>query len=270
MSTAVFFHAHPDDEAIATSGTMMLAKSAGHRVVLVLATRGEQGEPVEGVLAEGERLGDRRTAETIRSGDIIGADQVVFLDYEDSGMIDQPTNDNPDCFWQADVEEAAKKLAGILTDESADVLTVYDSNGGYGHPDHIQVHRVGIRAAEIAGVSRVFESTMNRTRILEQMAASADLFADEGETAEEAAERRDMIENGTFGLPESELTHVVDVTSVIDRKRQAMMAHESQIDDSSFFMQMPDDVFTHAFGSEFYRDRNWQRGDADFRTTLFD
>lgn len=269
MATAVFFHAHPDDEAIATSGTMMLAKAAGHRVVLVLATRGEQGEPVEGVLAEGERLGDRRTVETIRSGDIIGADLVVFLDYEDSGMIDEPTNENLACFWQADVEEAAQKLAKILTDESAEVLTVYDENGGYGHPDHIQVHRVGIRAAEIAGVNRVFESTMNRTRILEQMNASADLFADDGETAAEAAERREMIESGTFGLPEAQLTHMVDVSSVIDRKRASMMAHESQIDDSSFFMQMPDDVFMQAFGNEFYRDRSWQRGDGEFRTSLF-
>lgn len=278
MATAVFFHAHPDDEAIATSGTMMLAKAAGHRIVLVLGTRGEQGEPVEGVLAEGERLGDRRTAETIASGDIIGADLVVFLDYEDSGMIDEPTNDNPACFWQADVEEAAQKLAALLTEESADVLTVYDSNGGYGHPDHIQVHRVGIRAAELAGVSRVFESTMNRTRILDQMNAMNEAMGggepgesdeDRAKREQEIAERREMMENGTFGLPEAELTHQIDVSSVIDRKKQSMMAHESQIDEESFFLQMPDEMFANAFGSEFYRDRSWVRGDDEFRTSLF-
>lgn len=270
MATAVFFHAHPDDEAIATSGTMMLAKAAGHRVILVLATRGEQGEPVVGVLADGELLGDRRTAETQQSGEIIGADRVAFLDYEDSGMIDEPSNENPDCFWQADVEEAAQKFASILSEESADVVTVYDENGGYGHPDHIQVHRVGIRGAELAGVTQVYESTMNRTRFLEQMKESSEVFLGEGETADDIAERREMMENGTFGLPESELTHLIDVGSVIDRKRQSMMAHESQIDDSSFFMQMPDEIFAYAFGSEFFRDRNWTRPDGgEFRTSLF-
>lgn len=269
MATAVFFHAHPDDEAIATSGTMMLAKAAGHRVILVLATRGEQGDPVDGVLDEGERLGDRRTAETIRSADIIGADRVVFLGYEDSGMIDEPANKNPECFWQADFDEAVQRFAAVLIEEAADVVTVYDENGGYGHPDHIQVHRVGIKGAELAEVSQVFESTMNRTRILEQMEESADVFAGDDETEAEIAERREMMENGTFGLPESQLTHMVDVSSVIDRKRQSMMAHESQIDDGSFFMQMPEEVFAMAFGNEFYRDRSWSRGNEPFRTSLF-
>ena len=118
MATLVCFHAHPDDESIATGGTMALAAEAGHRVVLVLGTRGEQGEPVPGVLAEGEALWERRVVETHRAAEILGVERVEFLGYEDSGMMGEPTNENPACFWQADVEEAAERLAAILRDRS--------------------------------------------------------------------------------------------------------------------------------------------------------
>ena len=103
------------------------------------------------------------------SADILGAHRVAFLGYVDSGMIGTPENDAAESFWQADVEEAAERLAEILREESADVLTVYDDNGSYGHPDHIQVHRVGMRAAELAGVDRVYQSTINRDHILRGM-----------------------------------------------------------------------------------------------------
>jgi LmbE family N-acetylglucosaminyl deacetylase len=167
MATLVSFQAHPDDESIGASGTLAKAVAAGHRVVLVFGTRGEQGEPVPGVLDEGEQLWERRVVECQRSAEIIGASRVEFLGYEDSGMMGEPTNDNPACFWQADLDEAAERLAAILRDEDATILTVYDDHGGYGHPDHIQVHRVGVRAAELAGTPRVFAGTMNRTRFQE-------------------------------------------------------------------------------------------------------
>jgi LmbE family N-acetylglucosaminyl deacetylase len=95
MATLVCFHAHPDDESIATGGTMALAARAGHRVVLVLGTRGEQGEPVPGVLAEGEQLWERRVVETHRSAEILGVERVEFLGYEDSGMMGEPTTPTP-------------------------------------------------------------------------------------------------------------------------------------------------------------------------------
>jgi len=180
MATLVCFHAHPDDEAIATGGTMTLAAASGHRVVLVTATRGEKGEPEPGVLVEGEQLWERRVVETHQAAELMGLDRVEFLGYEDSGMIGEPSNDNPLCFWQADVEEASQRLAKLLIEVNADVLTIYDSHGGYGHPDHIQVHRVGRRAAEIAGVERVYQSTMNRDRILRQMKDNAHLFENDG------------------------------------------------------------------------------------------
>jgi LmbE family N-acetylglucosaminyl deacetylase len=258
MSTLVCFHAHPDDESIATGGTMLLASQAGHTVVLVTATRGEQGEPQPGVLAEGEPLWERRVIETKLAADILGVHRAEFLGYEDSGMIGEPTNDNPACFWQADVEEAAQRLAAILVDVDADVLTIYDSHGGYGHPDHIQVHRVGSRAAEIAGVDRVFQSTMNRDRIMKQMAENANLFEDEveseleGETVEQIRRRADAADRGEFGSPEALITHAIDVGATIDTKRAAMAAHASQIGPDSFFFKMPNEMFVAAFGTEWF------------------
>ena len=277
MSTLVCFHAHPDDESIATGGTMALAADGGHRVVLVCATRGEQGEPQPGVLADGEPLWERRVIETHAAAAILGVDRVEFLGYEDSGMMGEPSNANPSCFWQADVEEAAHRLADILRDVAADVLTIYDSHGGYGHPDHIQVHRVGRRAAELAGVGRVFQSTMNRDRILQQMAENASLFEEEmeqeleGETAEQIRRRAEAADRGEFGSPEAEITHGVDVAAVVDRKRSAMAAHRSQIGPDSFFFAMPPEVFTAAFGTEWYIALDGRRAEGEpFGTSILD
>src|SRR5215210_4215122 len=165
MATLVCFHAHPDDESIATGGVMAKAADDGHRVVLVVATRGEHGEVAEGFLDPGEELWERRVKETLACAEVLGVARVEFLGYVDSGMIGTPENELPESFWQADVEEAATRLAAILTEEDADVLTIYDENGNYGHPDHIQVHRVGSRAAELAGTPRVYMNTINRDHL---------------------------------------------------------------------------------------------------------
>jgi LmbE family N-acetylglucosaminyl deacetylase len=278
VATLVTFHAHPDDESIATGGVMAQAADAGHRVVLVVATRGEQGEPVPGVLADGEALWERRVEETLRSAEILGAERVEFLGYEDSGMMGEPTNDNRNCFWQADVEAAAEKLAAVLHEVDADVLTVYDDHGGYGHPDHIQVHRVGVRAAELAGVPRVFEATMNRTRIqqmvaeMREQAEQARTESPEGEPPLSADERRaETASNDEFGTPEALITHAIDVTAYLERKRRSMEAHASQISDESFFLKMPPEAFATAFGTEWFIARGRRRGDGEpFATDLFE
>jgi LmbE family N-acetylglucosaminyl deacetylase len=241
MATLVSFHAHPDDECIACGGVMRKAHEEGHRVVLVVATRGELGEVPDGFLDDGEQLWERRVGETQAAADILGADRVEFLGYTDSGMMGEPTNDAPGTFWTADVEEAAAKLAAILREENADVLTVYDDHGGYGHPDHIQVHRVGMRAAELAGTEKVYQATINRDRAL----------AGQREFAERAG--IEMPEIGAdFGTPESEITCAVDVTAFTEHKRKAMRAHASQISEQSFFLAMPDDAFRFAFGTEWF------------------
>src|SRR5260370_22307322 len=127
--TLVLFHAHPDDEAIATGGTMARAKSEGHRVVLVSATRGELGEHAPDSLAPGEELVDRRVAELHAAADILGADRVEFLDYLDSGMAVEPTNDAPGSLASADVDQAAARLRKSLEEDDARLLTIYDDQG---------------------------------------------------------------------------------------------------------------------------------------------
>jgi len=243
MATLVSFHAHPDDECIACGGILRKAADEGHRVVLVVATRGENGEVPDGFLDEGEPLWQRRVAETEESAKILGVQRVEFLGYVDSGMMGTDTNDVPGSFWSTPVEDAAEKLAAILRTEQADVLTCYDDNGQYGHPDHIQVHRVGMRAAELAGTPRVYQATMNRDHMLRGMRALAEQNPDMRLPDTEANE---------FGKPESEITAAVDVLSYLDTKRQAMRAHASQISEQSFFLTMSDEAFGHAFGTEWF------------------
>jgi LmbE family N-acetylglucosaminyl deacetylase len=259
--TLVTFHAHPDDEAIATGGTMARAKAEGHRVVLVLATRGELGEHAPDALADGETITDRRVAEAMQAAEILGVDRVEFLGYHDSGMAGEPTNDHDHSFAQADVDEAAARLAQLLIAEQADVLTIYDDHGGYGHPDHIQVHQVGMRAAELVPGLRVVESTMNRDHILRLMAERRD----EMMNTEDAPNPDDMQD---FGSPESMITTTVDVRDYVEQKRAAMAAHASQIPVDSFFLQLPPDAFKAAFGYEWFIRKDVPAGTRE--TSIFE
>jgi LmbE family N-acetylglucosaminyl deacetylase len=266
MATLVFFHAHPDDESILTGGSMAKAAAEGHRVVLVVATRGDHGEVPDGFLAPGEQLGVRRIAETFASADVLGVQRVEFLGYVDSGMMGEPTNDAPYSFWSADVDEAANRLATILREEHADALVTYDDNGGYGHPDHIKVNRVGNRAGEVAGV-RTFEATMNRDRMIEGMTQHRDEMEAEGLEIPEF----DLEQAQSMGKSEAEITHELDVAHLVDAKRLAMKAHPSQIPDDSWFLTMPSDVFARAFGTESFIEVGRPRADGDpMGTSLLD
>ena len=251
--TIVTFHAHPDDEAISTAGTMARAAAEGHRVVLVVATRGEHGEVADGVLGDGEALWQRRVEETHRAAEVLGVSRVEFLGYRDSGMMGEATNNEPEAFWGADLDEAAGRLAAVLREERASVLTVYDEHGGYGHPDHIQVHRVGIRAGEVAGVPRVFEATLNRDHIRRLMAEVP---------PEMQPEDFDPSQFDNIGLPEAVINTTVDVTAFVDRKRAAMAAHASQIPADSWFLSMPEEAFAVSFGFEWFVRRGAPPGTA--------
>lgn len=269
MGTLVCFHAHPDDEAISTGGSMARAADEGHRVVLVVATNGDFGEVPED-LAPGETLMDRRRAETAKSAAVLGIHRVAWLDYKDSGMTGWEQNADPDSFHQAPLEEAATRLAEILVEEGADVLTTYDWHGNYGHPDHIKVHHVGHRAAELAGTPTMFEATMNRDHVVRMM-QQAKTFAihKAGDDAEALAAAEALVEfdaegpaddGNPFGTLERDLTHAVDVSAFIGRKRASILAHRSQVSDSSFFLQMPEDAFVGTFGTEWFIRVGQERG----------
>jgi LmbE family N-acetylglucosaminyl deacetylase len=244
MATAVFLHAHPDDETIITGGTMAKMAAEGHRVVLVTATGGELGEVPEGFLEPGEDLASRRAQELARACRLLGVSRHVALGFHDSGMAGEPSNDAEGAFCRADVEQAATALAAVLDEERADVLTIYDENGGYGHPDHVQVHRVGMRAAEISGTPRLYMATINRSYLLglvEQAAAfGVELPGDAGPDLD------------GVGVEEHAITTFVDVQGFLDAKRRAMEAHASQIAETSFFLAVPPEAFAAIWGTEWY------------------
>ena len=258
MGTLVCFHAHPDDESISTGGSLARASAEGHRVVVVIATNGDYGEVPED-LGEGESLVDRRRAETARSAAALGIHRVEWLGYKDSGMTGWEQNLDPMSFLQAPVDDATARLAAILREESADVVTVYDWHGNYGHPDHIKVHTVGHRAAELAGTEKVFEATMNRDHIVRMMEAARQAGAPISE--EDDFDPNAGADDGNpMGMPEAELTHAVDVTGYLDAKRESLRAHRSQITDTSFFLQMPDEAFSRAFGTEWFIEKGAEPG----------
>ncbi|MGH8996456.1 MAG: PIG-L family deacetylase [Acidimicrobiales bacterium] len=245
MATVVFLHAHPDDEVTTTGGTIARLAAEGHRVVLVTATRGELGEVPDGLLADGETLTDRRAQELAESCRLLGISRQELLGYHDSGMAGEDSNHAPGAFATADVGEAAGRLADVLRDEEADVLVAYDEHGGYGHPDHVMVHRVGLRAAELAGTPRVFMATVDRSYL-------HTLMPSVGERAgtEVTPEMTEMLK--TIGVPGERVTTEIDVRGYLDVKRSAMRAHASQIGDTGFFLAMADDVFTEVWGNEWY------------------
>jgi LmbE family N-acetylglucosaminyl deacetylase len=245
--TLVSFHAHPDDESFLTGGTLARAAAEGHRVVLVTATAGGRG------LASGEDgtggvLAARRRDELQAAADALGCARVVLLGYEDSGLVPDPADRS--AFANADPDEASAKLATILREEQADALTVYDSRGGYGHPDHIQVHRVGTAAAALAGTPLVLEATIDgdlvktMLRLLRLVRspfrAAAPLGGDDLYTARRL------------------ITHRVDVSDHLAAKRSAMAAHASQqrangqLRMLTRFLRLPRPVFALVFGREWF------------------
>jgi LmbE family N-acetylglucosaminyl deacetylase len=246
MATIVFVHAHPDDEASSTGGSIARAAAEGNHVVVVFCTDGDYGEVPED-LADGETVIARRRKETADSTAILGVAGTVWLGYKDSGMTGWPQNEDPASFGQVDVESAAERLAAVLREERADVVVYYDWHGVYGHPDHVQVHRVGQRAAELAGTARRFEATFNRDAMVRLWNANPD-----------RAEAPDWDPTGPaddgnpVGTPEAEINLHVDVSAYLDQKRRALAAHASQISDVGMMLAMPTEAFAVMFGSEWY------------------
>jgi LmbE family N-acetylglucosaminyl deacetylase len=257
MATLVAFHAHPDDECIAQSGTLAKAAAAGHRTVIVYATRGEVGMVADGFLDPGESLVDRRMAEARRSAEVLGVARVEWLGYRDSGMMGTADNDDPACFWRADVEEAAARVAAIIDEEQADVVTVYDVNGNYGHPDHIQVHRVGVRATELTGTPHVLEVTWDRDHLRQvlKLAAEAGMLGDDLPDLED--------DGAQFGMPGDVITTRVDVRDYLDLKRASMEAHASQVQDTGPLLSLPPEAFGEVVGTEWYIRRGVPAGHRD-------
>jgi LmbE family N-acetylglucosaminyl deacetylase len=249
MATIMFVHAHPDDESTLTSGSMIRASEEGHRVIVVFATRGEHGE-VPDDLRPGETVAERRVAEATRAAEIAGAAGVRWLGYRDSGMAGWEQNSHPQAFLQASAEEAAERLAALLDEERPDVLVGYDWHGNYGHPDHVRVHQVVRRAAELTDPRpRLFEATMNRDQVRRQFRAAQASGVPDSEGFDPD---RPMNDGNPLGTPEAEINLQVDVSGQVERRRAMMACHASQVTDIGPWLELPLEVYAAAFGTEHY------------------
>ena len=258
MATIVFLHAHPDDEASGTSGTMTRLTREGHRVVVVYGTGGEHGTAPED-LPEGMTVAEFRRGEAEASARVTGAERIVWLGYHDSGMHGWDQNADEQSFHSADLDEAADRLVVVLDEEDADVLVTYDWHGGYGHPDHVKVHHVAHRAAERAmRRPRLLETTMNRDAMRAGFAAARAAGHDAGLDPDQP-----MGDGEPIGTPEAEIHWRVDVSGDIESKRAALASHASQTSDVGMMLQLPPEMFLAWFGTEFYIEPGREPGMVD-------
>lgn len=257
--TVVSFHAHPDDEALLTAGTLARAAADGHRVVLVTATDGGAGLATAAASAAGD-LGSQRLAELRRAAAAIGCHDVRHLGYADSGLDGAKGSRAVDravvAFSRADPDEAAGRLAAVLQETGADVLTIYDPAGGYGHPDHVAVHRVGVRAAGLAGTPVVLEATVDRRallrvlKILQKSRILAVMGVDQQEWSPARFAR-------SYAEPDR-ITHRVHTRRFAAAKREAMAAHATQagadegVRTLAAFLRLPRFLFARVFAHEWF------------------
>jgi LmbE family N-acetylglucosaminyl deacetylase len=261
MATVVAFHAHPDDEVLLTGGTLARAAAAGHRVVVVTATDGRMNDDED----------DSRLDKLRSSARILGAHRVECLGYADSGYGDEFYHDPPARvrFGRADVNEAAQRLAQILRAEHSDLLLSYERNGGYGHRDHMQVHHVGQRAAEIAATPRVLEATMPR-ELLRGFSDFARLLR------LPVPNNPDVI--GNAYAPRARITHRIDVFRFARQKRDALAAHQPPIESSGLaermlgvLLRLPPPAFGLLFPYEWFVDPAVSPGQSrPVRRDIFD
>jgi N-acetyl-1-D-myo-inositol-2-amino-2-deoxy-alpha-D-glucopyranoside deacetylase len=239
-------HAHPDDESIGTGATMAKYAADGVRVTLVTCTLGELGEIIPPDLRHllPDELGRHRIGELDRACRALGVEDHRFLGgagkYRDSGMMGLPDNDDPRCFWQASVDEAAAELAAVIDEIAADVIVTYDANGFYGHPDHIQAHRVAWRAHELTGGTAKFYATAMPRSVLAQ---AVELPDDSW-----FARNRDL----SVSVPDDQVTTEIDATPYLAAKLAAMTAHETQITVDGQFYALSNDLGQRVLGTEYY------------------
>ena len=249
---ALFVHAHPDDETINNGATMAQMVEDGVAVTLITCTRGEEGEVLVPELAHlasnaEDKLGIHRIAELANAMKELGVKDHRFLgNYRDSGMMGTPQNEHPNCFWRADVEEAAKNLAAIIDEVKPQVMVTYDENGGYGHPDHIQTHRVAMRASEIATwkVSKIYWNIMPKSIVQKGMdamkAQGSDFFGAEN------------VDGLPFVKDDSFVSAVIHAPNQVDKKMAAMKAHATQISLDGPFFALSNNLGVQVFGDEYY------------------
>jgi N-acetyl-1-D-myo-inositol-2-amino-2-deoxy-alpha-D-glucopyranoside deacetylase len=269
-------HAHPDDETINNGVTMARYVAEGVQVTLLTCTLGEEGEVLVEDLAQlapdqADQLGGYRIGELRAAMDALGVSDIRFLGgagrYRDSGMMGTPANDHPRAFWNADLDEATAHAVAVVREVRPQVLITYDENGGYGHPDHIQAHRVAMRAVEAAAdpacrpdlgepwsVSKVYWCCVPRSVLQRGM----DALAAAGESAffEGVTDAADI----PFAVPDDDVAAAIDGTAHVERKYDAMRAHATQITVDGPFFALSNNLGQEVLGVEYYRLVRGNRG----------
>ena len=261
---ALLVHAHPDDETINNGATMAMYAALGAQITLVTCTRGEEGEVLIPELAhlaahQTDQLGRHREIELADAMKALGITDHRFLgagkvDFRDSGMMGTEPNNRSDCFWQADLDEAAKLLVEIIQEVKPHILITYDEIGGYGHPDHIQAHRVAMRAAELSNgwqISKIYWNATPKSVLAEGIAAmkevGSDFFGVEN------------VDDLPFAKADELVTAVVDANEYVEAKMAAMRAHATQIELDGPFFALSNQLGLQVWGNEFY---SLVKGDA--------
>jgi mycothiol conjugate amidase Mca len=258
--TLLAVHAHPDDESMATGGTLARYSREGVRTVLVTCTGGEAGEMLHPDLSIEEakpRLGEIRQVELECAVRELGIAQLYLLGYRDSGMVDTPDNDDPRSFHRADFDEATGRLVEIVRRERPQVIVTYNEFGGYGHPDHIMAHRIAVAAFDQAGdpgrfpdqglppwqPSKLYYTAWPRR----MMRKVAQLLLEIG--APNPFEDRDP---ETLGTPDEQITTVIDMADQVPLKRAAWRCHRTQITADFFLLRLPEERVRAELGEEHF------------------
>ncbi|MFF4656792.1 N-acetyl-1-D-myo-inositol-2-amino-2-deoxy-alpha-D-glucopyranoside deacetylase [Streptomyces sp. NPDC001381] len=252
-------HAHPDDESINNGATMARYAAEGARVTLVTCTLGERGEVIPPHLRHlgGAALGEHRLRELTDAMAALGVGDFRLLGgagrYADSGMMGLPDNNDPGCFWQADVDEAAAALAEVLLEVRPHVVVAYDDNGGYGHPDHIQAHRVALRAVELAAGAGWPVPKVYYNRVPRSVAEAA--FARLREELPGLPFARSAAVTDVPGVVDDErITTAIDGTAYASAKAAAMRAHATQIEvaPGERYFALSNELAQPLFTTEYY------------------
>ncbi|MBP7893999.1 MAG: N-acetyl-1-D-myo-inositol-2-amino-2-deoxy-alpha-D-glucopyranoside deacetylase [Candidatus Planktophila sp.] len=249
-------HAHPDDETINNGATMAHYADLGASVTLVTCTRGEEGEVLVPELSHlastaTDKLGEHRISELTDAMKELGVTDFRFLAegkklYRDSGMMGTEPNNRPDVFWQADIEEATQYLVSVIEEVKPHVLITYDEIGGYGHPDHIQAHRIAMLAAEKSTwqIQKIYWNTMPKSVIAESMAKMKELGSD--------FFGAESVDDLPFAKDDQFVTTLIDGNSQVEKKMAAMKAHVTQISTDGPFFALSNNLGLQVWGDEYY------------------
>jgi N-acetyl-1-D-myo-inositol-2-amino-2-deoxy-alpha-D-glucopyranoside deacetylase len=249
--------AHPDDEAFGTGGTIARYAEQGIRVDLICATRGEAGEIAEGSDATPQNLGSVREYELRCAAETMGIHELIFLEYRDSGMKGSTDNEDPRAFINADGDEVVSKLVSIIRRLKPLVVVTFEPNGGYGHPDHIAIHRHTVKAFHLAGdanshpelgeawqASRLFYTSIPRSFFKEMR---AQLEAEGIDTSD-----FERFEDAAFGWPDEKINAILDVSSSVEEKWDALNCHRTQFGPGNLFRRLPDSKVKQLMSKEHF------------------